>query len=70
MLTCKNGHEQCTRALLKAKANPNATNKSNVTALTLACIYEHEKCALFLLRTGANPDVKDVWGDTPRKIAG
>ena len=57
------------RALIEAKADPNAENDKHVTALNLACEDKHEECALLLLRAGAKPDVEDAWGDSPRKIA-
>ena len=69
MSSCQNGHELCARALLEAKADPNAENDNHVTALNLACEDKHEQCALLLLRAGAKPDIKDAWGDSPRKIA-
>ena len=69
MHSCFNGHELCARALLEAKADPNAENDKHVTALNMACENKYEECALLLLRAGAKPDVEDAWGDTPRKIA-
>ena len=36
MFCCKNGHEQCVRALLEAKANIHAKNKEKDTALDIA----------------------------------
>ena len=58
-----------TRALLEAKANPNAQRNTHVTALNLACEEQHEACALLLLQAGALADVEDDWGNTPRTVA-
>ena len=69
MCSCRNGHDQCARALLEAGANPNIESNQCLTALNLACRHGHEDCALILLRFGARADMVDDWGDSPRSIA-
>jgi len=42
-IRCQGGHDQCARALLEAKADPNTEIDKHVTSLNLACEDKHEE---------------------------
>ena len=56
MSSCQNGHEQCARALLEAKADPNKAEDGGFTALMWCCQKGNELCARALLEAEADPN--------------
>jgi ankyrin repeat protein len=57
MFACSNGHEQCARALIEAKANVKTTQNQGFTALMFSCQNGHERCALELIKAGADVNI-------------
>ena len=53
------------KALAESRANLNATDPDNMTALNLAIINAHYDAAAVLLDVGADPNIGDVTGMTP-----
>jgi hypothetical protein len=58
-----------TKALLAARANPNATNRYGVTPLSLACTNGSATVANLLLDAGADPNLALRGGETPLMTA-
>ncbi len=56
-------------ALLEAKANLDATNDYNQTALHLAASCSRPEYVDQLVEAGANPNIQDNWGQTPLHAA-
>ena len=52
------GHENCVKALLEKKANPNLMNHRRVSALFVAAMNGHTGIAKDLLNAGADMDAK------------
>lgn len=58
------GPEESVKALIKAKADPNAQDKNGNTPLILACKWESEKKVRMLLRAGADFNIKNNAGES------
>lgn len=58
------GPEDDVKALIKAKADPNAQDKSGNTPLILAAKWESEKKVRMLLRAGADHNIKNNAGES------
>lgn len=58
------GPEACVKALIKAKADPNARDNNGNTPLILACKWEGEKVVRMLLRAGADFNIKNNAGES------
>ena len=63
-----NGHDELVPLLLKAKANPNATNSAGDAPLMLAVLRRDVPLARDLLEGGADPDKADRAGRTVRDV--
>ena len=63
MFAAQNGHDQCARALLEAKANVNHQSNDGRTALMQASKNGHDLCARALLEAGSDPNKaeEDGW---------
>ena len=61
-------HGHCSKEVLQAiidqGADVNATNKSNHTALMLACMKSHEDAIHVLLKAGSESNISDIYGET------
>jgi ankyrin repeat protein len=64
MKACHNGHDQCARALIEAKADLEKMNQDSVTALILSCQNGHVQCARALIEARAAVDHMDNNGWT------
>ena len=60
---CVNGHEDCVRLLLDAKANPNARKDNGRTPLHVASVFGSAACVKPLLEAKADVNAKDDDGD-------
>lgn len=58
------GPEESVKALIKAKADPNAQDKNGNTPLILAAKWESEKKVRMLLRAGADFNIKNNSGES------
>ncbi|CAI5738225.1 unnamed protein product [Hyaloperonospora brassicae] len=65
----RSGHNECTRLLLAAHADPNAADERRVTPLHLAALGGHALCVKLLLDSNADPLLVDVDDHTPLYIA-
>ncbi|KAG1701962.1 hypothetical protein DVH05_010453 [Phytophthora capsici] len=65
----RGGHNECTRLLLTANADPNAMDERSVTPLHLAALGGHALCVKLLLDHHADPFREDVDHHTPLYIA-
>ena len=63
-LAVMEGHHACVRALVVARADPNAASDSFLSPLTIACVKDHVECVATLLAGGADPSFR------PSHIAG
>ena len=57
------------KALVKAKADPNAKNESGQTALMFAALTGKVKMVEYLISAGADLRAKDKEGNTPLSLA-
>ncbi|TDH71643.1 hypothetical protein CCR75_001763 [Bremia lactucae] len=65
----RGGHNECTRLLLMASADPNATDERSITPLHLSALGGHALCVKLLLDHHADPFLEDVDRHTARYIA-
>lgn len=65
----RGGHNECTRLLLTANADPNAIDERSITPLHLAALGGHALCVKLLLDHHADPFREDVDHHTPLIIA-
>uniref|UniRef100_M4BRZ9 Uncharacterized protein n=1 Tax=Hyaloperonospora arabidopsidis (strain Emoy2) TaxID=559515 RepID=M4BRZ9_HYAAE len=65
----RGGHNECTRLLLAANADPNVLDERRVTPLHLAALGGHALCVKLLLDYKADPFLEDVDDHTPLFIA-
>ncbi|KAG7392437.1 Ankyrin repeat [Phytophthora boehmeriae] len=65
----RGGHNECTRLLLTANADPNAQDERSITPLHLAAVGGHALCVKLLLDHHADPFREDVDHHTPLFIA-
>ncbi|KAG6951647.1 hypothetical protein JG688_00013639 [Phytophthora aleatoria] len=65
----RGGHNECTRLLLTANADSNATDERSITPLHLAALGGHALCVKLLLDHHADPFREDVGHHTPLYIA-
>ena len=60
----KNSSKEVLQTIIDHRADANATNKSNQTALLLACKMKNTEAISVLLNAGADPNSADISGDT------
>jgi uncharacterized protein len=65
LFAARQGCIECSRVLLKAGADINATNPNGFSPILLAIINSHYDVAAFLLDQGADPNIADETGRTP-----
>ncbi|KAH7472342.1 hypothetical protein PRIC1_005201 [Phytophthora ramorum] len=65
----RGGHNECTRLLLTANADPNAMDERSITPLHLAALGGHALCVKLLLDHHADPFREDVDHHSPLFIA-
>ncbi|RLN95850.1 hypothetical protein BBJ28_00021141 [Nothophytophthora sp. Chile5] len=65
----RGGHNECTRLLLAASADPNVQDERHITPLHLAAVGGHALCVKLLLDHHADPFREDVDRHTPLVIA-
>lgn len=68
-LACGLGLAGWTKALIKAGANPNASDPEGNTPLHLLASYHHPELAPLLLKAGADPQAKNQHNNTPLDLA-
>jgi uncharacterized protein len=65
LFAARQGCVECSRVLVKAGADINATNPNGFSAILLAIINSHYDVAAFLLDQGADVNIADEVGRTP-----
>jgi len=65
LFAARQGCVECSRALVKAGADINATNPNGFSPILLAIINSHYDVAALLLDQGADPNIADETGRTP-----
>jgi len=65
LFAARQGCVECSRVLVKAGADINATNPNGFSAILLAIINSHYDAAAFLLDQGADANIADEVGRTP-----
>lgn len=65
----RGGHNECTRLLLAANADPNVQDERSITPLHLAALGGHALCVKLLLDHHADPFREDLDHHTPLLIA-
>ena len=68
-IAAKNGHVECLRTLIEAKANVNLQDKKGKSALHAAAKNGHVECLRTLIDSGADPKILDSEGQTALDLA-